>query len=289
MAKAPKALALTFASLLALGACGSDPVEEQADTETSSSAEAVTELVSEGAEPVEADTSDDGPTLDPVVDDSETTTTTSEGQEAEPEEDPVETCEAPELQPHFVDVALDDPDGGLNVRSGPGITNDVIITIERSGELIATGNCEIVGTVDWWEVSTSDGSLTGWASSRFLSDLPVFNPGLGKAIEDTDNVGIGGSTLEEMAEAIAEAYGFDEDGVITQEGEVIGIDAQGGSVTYIMTGLKDDASNGYQVEIDFLLDKNETEDGEEVESYTALRITNYALCSRGVTEDGLCI
>ena len=286
MAKAPKALAFTFASLLALGACGSDPVEEQANTETSSSAEAVTELVSEGAEPVEADTSDDSPTEDPVVEDI---TTDEETTETVVEEEPIETCDAPELQPHYVDVSLDDPDGGLNVRSGAGVDNDVIVTIERSGELISTGNCEVVGTVDWWEVSTSDGSLTGWASSRFLSDLPVFNPGLGKAIEDTDNVGVGGSTLEEMAEAIAEAYGFDEDGVITQEGEVIGIDAQGGSVTYIMTGLKDDASNGYQVEIDFLLDKNETEDGEEIESYTALRITNYALCSRGVTEDGLCI
>jgi len=289
MRKASTALAFTFASLLAFGACGSDPVDELANTEVSSETEAGTELISDGAEPIEADTSNDAPTEEPDVEDSggDTTEDTTSDDPID-EDDPVETCDAPVLQAHFVDVSLDDPDGGLNVRNGAGTDNDVVITVERSGELITSGNCAVVGTVDWWEVSTSDGSITGWASSRFLSDLPVFNPGLGTAIVDTDNVGAGGDSLEAMAAAIAEAYGFDEDLVLTQVGDVIGIDAQGGSVIYEMTGLKDDSSNGYQVEIGFIFDKNE-EDGVEIESYTAVSITNYALCTRGVTEDGLCI
>lgn len=289
MAKASTALTFTFASLLALGACGSDPVDELANTEVSSETEAGTELISDGAEPIEADTSDDAPTEQPNVDDSSSDSTDdAASDDSVGEEDPDETCDAPVLQAHFVDVALDDPDGGLNVRSGAGTENEVIITIPRSGELIPSGNCAVVGTVDWWEVSTSDGSITGWASSRFLSELPVFNPGLGKAITDSDNVGAGGDSLEAMATAIAEAYGFDEDLVLTQVGDVIGIDAQGGSVVYEMTGLKDDASNGYQVEIDFIFDKNEG-DGMEIESYTAVSITNYALCTRGVTDEGLCV
>lgn len=289
MAKAPKLSALAFSALLALSACSSEEPETVASTETSSDTEA--EIVSDIAEPVEASAdNDEAPTEDPVVEEPDDNSGDETGENT-PEEDTeadTPTCVAPELQPHFVDVALDDPDGGLNVRSAAGAQNDVLLTVARSKELITTGGCSVVGTVDWWEVTTSDGSLTGWASSRFLSDQLVFNPGLGKAITDTDNVGIGGETLDEMAANLAVAYGFDEDVVITMVGEVEVGDAQGGKVVYDLTGAKDDSISGYQVEIDFLFDKNEEENGE-IEGYTALRIINYALCSRGVSEDGVCI
>ncbi len=222
------------------------------------------------------------PDEDPSID-------ASEGNPAEGEDDPGEPCDALTNQVFYVDVALDDPDGGLNMRSAAGLDNDIVGVFSRSSELLSTGDCLTIGTVEWWEVTTSDATLTGWVSSRFLSDQLVFNPGLGKAIVDTDNIGLGDASLEEMAAALADTCGFDEDVIITMVGESVGADGLGGSVVFDLTGLKDDDSNGYRLEIDFIFDKNESENGDEIERYTVARITSYALCSRGVTGDGLCI
>lgn len=214
------------------------------------------------------------------------------GEGAQPEvieepEEPEATCEAPELIAHYVDVDRDDPDGGLNMRVAPGSQATVVDTFARSSELIALGNCEVLSGRDWWEVTTSDGSQTGWVAARFLSDLPVFNPGLGAAINDTDNVGISRPTLEELVQAIADSYGFDEDLVITETSAPEALDSIGGEASYELTGLKDDASNGYLVDISFSFDREE--DGGPVTGYTTLRVTSRALCSRDVTPDGLCV
>ena len=274
MASFTRLLASAF-GLFLLASCASDAPTDVTSSETTST---VSEAVSDTPVSVEPATTAPATTATPTTD-PPTETTIEDGD--------LVSCEAPEKKPHYVDVPLDDPDGGLNVRSDAGVDNPVLVTIERSQELISTGTCATLGTVDWWEVTTSDASVTGWVSSRFLSDLPVFNPGLGKAIVDTDNVGVGGETVDELMRKLAEEYGFDEDVIVTPIGEPIGQDAQGGSVVYELTGLKDDASNGYRIEMDVLFDKNEENDGEIV-SYTALKITNYSLCSRGVTDDGLC-
>ena len=263
--------------LLLAGACGdtdttTGDTEPSSDTLESSTTSIVDEQVSDAPEGLAtAETGDESGEPDETV--------------SEVIDDAV-SCEAPELQPHFVDVALDDPDGGLNVRAGAGVDNEVLVTVPRSGELITTGGCAPLGSVDWWEVTTSDGSLTGWVSSRFLSDLPVFNPGLGNAIDDPDNVGLSGETVEEILAQIADSYGFDED-VVFSEVDVVGIDAQGVEATYDLTGLKDDASNGYRVVLNLAIERSA--DGNEVTGYRTLGVTNFALCTRGVSDDGLCL
>ncbi len=287
MAITARLLSTLLATTLVLSACTSEetPTELATDETTTT---VIEEVSSEPAsvEPAEDTGEADEPTTEPTVPDEP---------EQEPVDDPVDEanlCIAPENELRFVDVPLDDPDGGLNLRSLPGADNEVLATFPRSSTLVTTGGCQTVGTFEWWEVVPGDGEETsdvGWVSSRFLSDIPVFNPGLGKAFPDTENVGIGGDTLDELAANLAEEYGFDDDVVITMVGEVVGQDAQGGSVVYDLTGLKDDASNGYRLEIDFIFDKNEDENAGEIEGYTAARITSYDLCSRGVTEDGLCL
>lgn len=281
-----RTLVLLVSVLFVLATCGSD---DPTDTTTDVGDDVSEELSDDPteAEPAEdlvdvPDTTepDEDPTIDP--DEGED----GDGQDGDVD-DATEPCDAPTNRAFYVDVALDDPDGGLNMRSAAGIDNDIVGVFPRSSELFSTGECDTMGTVDWWEMTTSDASRTGWVSSRFLSDQLVFNPGLGKAIVDTENVSVSGASLEEMATALADAYGFDDDVVITMVGEPIGADAQGGSVVFDLTGLKDDASNGFRLEIDFIFDKDEN--GGEVESYTAAQITSYSLCSRGVTEDGLCI
>ena len=203
-----------------------------------------------------------------------------------PTTDTVNTCESPELVAHYVDVALDDPDGGLNVRSQAGPEGDLLTTLERGKELISVGNCEVVGSTDWWEVTASDGSFTGWAASSFLSNSPVFNPGVGAFVNDAANVGLETETAEQLVELIADNYGFDADRVITFiDGG--GIDSIGAEGTWDITGAKDDSINGYRVSIgyDFLKDEN----AENILGVTSVRVSQAPLCSRGVTDDGLCV
>lgn len=261
--------------ILLLGACGSDDPTETASSVTQSS---ISEEISE--KPVEAE-----PVADLVdVPDTQPTSTRAPDTGADELES---TCDAPDGQARYVDVALDDPDGGLNMRTAPGIDNVIIEVFPRSSEVITTGGCLTLVQVDWWEVRSPDGTASGWVSSRYLSELLVFNPGDGKTIEDTENLGISGVTLDELAANLAEVYGFDDDATITMIGEPIGADAQGGSVVYEMTGLKDDAVNGFRVDIEFVFDTSE--DPLEVVSYTAIWIEQTALCTRGVTDDGLCV
>ena len=215
-----------------------------------------------------------------------TTPVTTDTTAQDEEDDEIETCESPELQAHYVDVALDDSDGGLKVRAEAGADGNVLATFERGKELISIGNCEIVGSTDWWEVTTSGGSLTGWASSNFLSDAPVLNPGIGAFSSDQANIGIEALTEQEMIETIADNLGFDETRVITFiEGG--GIDAIGAEGTWDITGAQDDSIDGYRVQVgyDFLKDAN----AENVLGVTTVRVDTAPLCSRGVTEDGLCI
>ncbi len=275
-----RTLQLLLAALLFVTACGDSDTASAPATSTEDSAEPTTvtidEEVSDAPEGLASTNGSPAPTTvapdDPVVD--------------EPDDSEVPSCDAPVLQAHFVDVDLDDPDGGLNVRSGAGVTNPITTTVPRSGELITTGACADVGAVSWWEVTTSDGSITGWVSSRFLSDVPVFNPGLGTAINDLDSVGLTGESVEEILQQIADSYGFEDD-VEINEVDVVGLDAQGFEGTYDLTGLRDDASDGYRVVLNVMVER--TADGEEVIGYRTLNVTHYALCTRDVTEDGLCV
>ena len=198
-------------------------------------------------------------------------------------------CFAPELlQSHYVDVAADDTDGGLNVRELPGVENAVVATLPRGTEVSTLEGCSAVGATDWWQVTTTDGDTTGWVSSDFLSETFVATPGLGQFVTDTENVDLTAETLDELIAAIADSYGFDDDRVITLVDEVQIADAVGGEVTYDITGLKDDSVNGFRVNINFFFEKSEP-DALEIIGFRAVGITNWPLCSRGVTDDGLCI
>jgi len=280
------ALALSLAGT----ACGGDAPETIASTETSSATDAAEQL-SDYAVAVDS-SEQDQPAEDTAPDTTTTTTTVDSEQTSVPEDDVPEnegpTCDAPASELRWVDVALDDPDGGLNVRVNAGASNSIASVLPRSSEVVVTGDCVPTGGADWWEVDpTEAGKDAGWVNSEFLSDVPVFNPGLGKAINDADNAGLTAETLDELIEKLADEYGFDEDRMITPIGEPEIADAVGGAAVWEITGLKDDSSNGFRIEIGFHFLKDDN--AENVIGFEAKRITNQALCSRGVSEDGRCI
>ena len=76
-----------------------------------------------------------------------------------------------------VRVRPDDPDDGLQLRSGPGSTEPSLGVIPAgAGGVRRTGTYPVpIGTELWWSVTTDQG-LTGWVNSRYLAStepLPV--------------------------------------------------------------------------------------------------------------------
>lgn len=71
---------------------------------------------------------------------------------------------------HVVRIDNDDPDGGLNLRAGPGSGNDVLTVLDQGAAVTRTVGALPTrnGSSVWWPVTTADGT-TGWAASQFLA------------------------------------------------------------------------------------------------------------------------
>ncbi len=275
-----------FALAMLFAACGSTSGETET-AETQASSEESGDIEADGPSETGEEVSEGNEELSPAQEQGEQTEE-NEQEETEAQEEPEEeqeiSCQVTTDTELYVDVPLDDPDGGLNVRADAGLEFEVIVTVPRSEAVITTGACKTVSGSDWYEVTV--GTANGWASSNFLSDMLVFNPGLGNDIDDAANVGLTGDTLEEIVTAIALSYGFEQDALEITELNIEGADAIGGEAFYELSGLRDDASNGYQLDIVFNFLKDD--DGEII-GFETTRVTNRAVCTRGVTSDGLCI
>lgn len=82
-----------------------------------------------------------------------------------PEPDPSATSPAVHESRDVILVAADDV---LNVRSGPGVDNEIVGTLEHDAtDVEPTGAEEQVGDDRWVEVRTA--AATGWVNSRFLT------------------------------------------------------------------------------------------------------------------------
>lgn len=69
-----------------------------------------------------------------------------------------------------VRIGENDPDDGLNVRSGPGSNNDVVGVLDRGAAVTRRGDDSPRrnGSSVWWPIVT-DGGVEGWAASQYLA------------------------------------------------------------------------------------------------------------------------
>jgi hypothetical protein len=66
-------------------------------------------------------------------------------------------------------VVIDAEDSGLNVRSGPGLDNEVRFIAENGETFIVIGGPTQANSLAWWQVQDpSDTSRTGWAAASYL-------------------------------------------------------------------------------------------------------------------------
>jgi hypothetical protein len=64
------------------------------------------------------------------------------------------------------------PGDSLNVREGPGVSFEIVTTLEPDEEAIAIGLTEQVGNSVWYQIGMSSCAPVGWVNSRFLELVP---------------------------------------------------------------------------------------------------------------------
>jgi len=323
MAKASRVLTLTCASWLVFGACSSDSAGDLAGPESTSDSTDEVALASDSPEPtdlaaaLDTDGGDDNGLVIidsansnatdelPAIDDSGSGTTVASTGPNDPDPDGngstaapnLETCEAPAGEVHFVDVPTDDLFGNVAVRRKPDPDDVFIATRSRGRKLIPSGNCVVVGGVNWWEVSVPPGDSIGWTSSEFLVDQPVATPGLGGPSTYTDFDGLGAGTIDQLLDIIADALAFDGDRTITEiefveareideltevrSWRITGARVDGGS------DFENDLTDGVRVDIPLKYDMNH--DTGEIIGVQALEVQVFPLCSSGVNDESDCI
>lgn len=173
-------------------------------------------------------------------------------------------------------VAADDT---LNVRSGPGVDFEVLVELEPLATgVVATGHNRSLGEAGFWSEITVDG-VTGWANTRYL-----LQPGevrdITAELYPTPADRPSAETMLELAELVGGAVASEEppSDIVVVDGPTVG---DLGEVTVDVIGLGDDAVGGMRLTVF-------AEPAPGGESFTVRTVEATTLCSRGVTDDGLC-
>jgi len=156
--------ALLFAAVLLLTSCSSDAGDEVGGPLITSPASDPSNSTSSNSSPSTTGSTERAPTT--LTPDSTTSTTAAFAGEP---------CVDSQGSSYLVDVSLDDPDGGLNLRAGIGTANDVVLVLPLGTEVEPTGLCGLApdGST-WWEVRPlASESISGWVSSAFLASRVV--------------------------------------------------------------------------------------------------------------------
>jgi len=184
-------------------------------------------------------------------------------------------CTAPAGFERFVVVDLDDPDGGLNVRTGPGVNNSVVRALPRGSFIRATGDCVTTGGIDWWEVSgPQTTAIAGWVSSEFLSGAQLARAPISSGTVVPD--------LDDLARQVVDDYGFAGNLVLRPVDGPVGLDAIGGEVTYEVSGLFADVIEGVFIQMNFSF---AGPDSGQIEGFSLLSADVYPICFTAIDSE----
>ena len=263
-------LAALLLGSLVLTACGDDDSSATPETEppeaTSTSSAATT---STAAPTTTAATT----TLATTT--TEATTTTTPDVEGEPYDFWVPV---PEEGPILgvVGVQYDDV---LNVRSGPGVSFDVIATLDPTQTGIAgTGaGWQLPSAAVWWQIDA--GGVEGWVNQQFMSRLSDVDDITSLVVAQIGEIPTA-ETMLGLGLQVAEVFADVDVGssVVVSVAPTVG---DLGEVTYDVTGLGDDSEGGIRLHVF----GQPTDSGE---SFSLMSVEATRMCQRGVNE-GRCV
>jgi hypothetical protein len=168
----------------------------------------------------------------------------------------------------------------LHVRSGPGVDFAVAFDLGPVAEnAVATGhNRSVAGGGFWSEIRVN--GQTGWANTTFLLQ-PGQVTDITATLFPTPAQRPKAETMEGLGRVVAGRRASTEpaSNIVVVDGPTVG---DLGEVTVDVIGLGDDAQGGERLKIF-------AEPGPAGARFTVRTVEATALCSRGVTGDGLCV
>ena len=175
-----------------------------------------------------------------------------------------------------IGVAHDDV---LNIRAAPG-TDAVIVAdlAPTASGITATGRARSLPESIWYEVDV-DG-VTGWVSSAFVGYLGLVDDATAELIAALEGTP-GAETMLDLGLIVAEAMASDDppSRIVMSVAPTVG---DLGEVTYDVVGLGDDALGGVRLHVF-------GDPAEGGEGFVLSNVERTVICSRGVTDDGLCL
>jgi hypothetical protein len=262
-----------LAVVVGLTACdGDEPADPATATPTVTATEPTPATEEPTAEPSPTATATEAPT--------ETADQTDEPDEGDSGELPGEPIDIFPYEGASLGVVGVEADDTLNVRSGPGVDFDVVTELAPLADgFTATGaNRQLDDGAIWAQIETEEG--TGWANTAFLA-----HPGatddvtsqLYPATEDRPRA----ETMLELGQTVGEAVASDEppSTITVVDGPTVG---DLGEITVDVIGLGDDALRGLRLHVFAQPD-------EGGETFTVRTVEQTFHCTRGVTDDGLCL
>lgn len=168
----------------------------------------------------------------------------------------------------------------LHVRAGPGVDFDVVFDLGPLAEnAVATGHNRSVGGGGFWSEIRVNGR-TGWANTAFLLQ-PGQVTDITAGLFPTPAQRPKAETMRELGRVVGGRRASTEPAsqiVVVDEPPVGDL----GEITVDVLGLGDDAVGGERLKIF-------AEPGPAGARFTVRTVVATALCSRGVTGDGLCV
>lgn len=203
--------------------------------------------------------------------------TTEPSPSTEPGELPGEVIEIYPYEGADLAVVGVDRDDTLAMRSGPGVEFEIVKELSPLDTgVIATGHNRTLDDSMWVEVTKDD--TTGWANVSYLLQLGGTDDITDELADESGDLP-GAETMVDLAQVVGDARSSAEPPsrvVVIEDPEV----GSKGVITVDVIGMGDDAVGGERLNI---VAEPITE-GFVVESVQRL-----TLCSRGVTDDGLCV
>ncbi len=255
---------------LALAACGGD---SDSATETEPPA---TSLVSTTAPPAASTTSSttSAPTTTPgATTTSVTTSTVAPGVEG----DAYDLWVPQPDEPAIIGVVGVRHDDTLNLRSGPGVTFEVLATLDPTFDrIIGTGEAwQLPSGEVWWKI---DAGVEGWANQRYMSRLSGVDDVTSFIVDRLGEIPAAETMLDLGLTAVDGFAGFDVPTTVVSVAPTV---ADLGEITLDVVGIGDDSEGGFRLHV-----FGQPTEGGDGFSLMAVEATRF--CQRGVDE-GRCV
>ncbi len=173
----------------------------------------------------------------------------------------------------------------IEIHEQPGENSPLTGNLPNlANDVVGTGEGRLLPASIWWRIEgegVEGEGVEGWVGSAFMGRIGATIDFTAQVIELNGNAGMGAETMVDLGNRVADLLKSEEPAsrIVVSVAATVG---DLGEITLDIVGLGDDALAGYRIHVSG--EPAEAGDGFLLDSVEAT-----LLCSRGVSEDGLCV